>query len=300
MATCAAHRFWIAGHTTLNSTTIWESKTMPHSTFVLTLAMILLILPDCSNHPQNSNSATNTQEAARKKLEQQKIPYTKEEFLERVKKGDTRSVELFLTAGMGANTRYKANTTPLMEACLFERVDIVKVLLGGGADVNAKDDFGRTALIFAIQNGGQTSIVKALLDRGADANATLADGRTPLMLSIDSPDIVKALVEKGADINAKNRDTGESVLMTMVLADNPESVKSLLARDANVNAKDDRGVTALMFAASNNKIVIAKLLLQKGADVNIKADNGETALLMAKRNGFSTMMQLLRQAGAKD
>lgn len=262
--------------------------------------MLLLGTANCSKPQEIANSSRgDSQEAARKELEQKGIPYTKEDFLERAKNGDTRAVILLTAAGMDPNTRYKANTTVLMEAALFGRADTVKALLERGADVNARDDFGRTALIFAIQYGAHADIVKDLLKKGADTNATLADGRTPLMLSIDSPDIVKALVEKGADINAKNRDTGESVLMTMVLADNPESVKSLLDRGASVNAKDDRGVTALMFAASNNKIVIAKLLLQKGADVNIKADNGETAFLMAKRSRFSKMMQLLKQAGAK-
>src|SRR5260221_8658595 len=118
MAACTAHQFWIAGRKTLDSSPIWEKKTMPHSALVLALAMVLLTVTDCRNHQQNSNSATTRQEAARKELEQKSIPYTKEDFLERVKKGDTRSVELFLTAGMDANTRYKANTTSLMEACL--------------------------------------------------------------------------------------------------------------------------------------------------------------------------------------
>jgi len=275
---------------------------MLHSNFVIALVIVLLTATTCSKNQQSDSptAATNSQEVGRKELLDKRIQYPKEEFLERTKKGDRNGVATLLAAGIDPNTRYKANTTALMEACVFERGDIVTVLLDAGADVNLKDDFGRTALIFAIQNGSQTSIVKALLDKGANPNATLNDGRTPLMFAIDAPEIVKALVEKGADVNAKNKDTGDPILVTMVLADNSESVRLLLDKGANVNATDDRGVTALMFAASNDKIVIAKLLLKKGADVNAKAYNGETAYVMAKRNRFSKMMQLLRQAGAKE
>jgi uncharacterized protein len=273
---------------------------MTQSTFLVVLVMIFLVTTDCTNRSQDTNSVTNRQQAARKELEQKNIPYTKEVFLERVKEGDTRSVELFLTAGMDANGRYKANITPLMEACLFERADTARALLEKGADVNAKDDFGRTPLIFAIQNGAQTTMVKALLAKGADPNAVLPDSRTPLMLSIDSPDIAKALIEKGADVNAKNAETGDSVLTTMVLAENAENVKSLLDHGANVNAVDNQGFTALMFAAVNNNVSLAKLLLQKGADANVSANNGDTAFLLAKRKSFSKMMQVLRRAGARD
>jgi len=69
----------------------------------------------------------------------------------------------------------------------------VTVLLNKGADANAKVTDGRTALLFAIQNGAYTEVVKVLLARGADPNTKLSDGRTPLMLTADSPEIVTLL-----------------------------------------------------------------------------------------------------------
>lgn len=76
----------------------------------------------------------------------------------------------------------------------------------------SSDCDGRTALLFAIQNGGYTEVVKVLLGRGADQNAKLSDGKTPLMLAADSPEIVKALLEKGADVGARDNHRGETAL----------------------------------------------------------------------------------------
>ena len=120
------------------------------------------------------------------------------------------------------------------------------------------------------------------------------------MFSMDHPEIVRALIEKGANVNAKYPETGESVLMLMVLGDYLENVKSVLAGGADVNARDDHGNSALILAAANNKLEFAKALLEKGADVNAKAHNGETPLSVAKQNGFSKMTQLLGQPGAKN
>src|SRR5436190_13843470 len=137
---------------------------MANGILVLVLATLAFGVSYCGRSRPGGSSVSGAQELARKELEGKGIPYTKEAFLERVKSGDTNSVNLFLTAGMDANTKYEAKTTPLMVACLFERAETIKALLNRGADVNAKDDIGRTPLIYAIQNGGDTSTVRSLLE----------------------------------------------------------------------------------------------------------------------------------------
>jgi ankyrin repeat protein len=58
-----------------------------------------------------------------------------------------------------------------------------------------------------------SEMVKALIDKGADVNAKDKDGQTALMLAAGGgyTEIVKALIEKGADVNAKN-NTGDTAL----------------------------------------------------------------------------------------
>jgi len=77
-------------------------------------------------------------------------------------------------------------------------------------------------------------------------------------------------------------------------------VKSLLAehRDIIINAKDKKGNTALMYAASNDKIDIAKTLLDAGADVNAINKRRSTALIIAAWHGRVDIVEVLINAGA--
>ncbi len=127
-------------------------------------------------------------------------------------------------------------------------MDIVKYLIEKGADVNAKDYYGVTALMYAALYG-HLDIVKYLVEHGADVNAKNVNGDLALMYASNygHTDIVKYLVEKGSDVNAKEYF---------------------------------RGVTALMFASREGHFDIVKYLIEHGADVNAKDENklGWTAL----------------------
>jgi|TARA_B100000315_G_scaffold107356_1_gene98529 ankyrin repeat protein len=65
-----------------------------------------------------------------------------------------------------------------------------------------------------------------------------------------------------------------------------------------INAKDKNGNTALMYAASNDKIDIAKILLDAGADVNAINKRRSTALIIAAWHGYINMVEVLINAGA--
>ena len=116
----------------------------------------------------------------------------------------------------------------------------VQLLLKSGASVNARNDEGRTPLMYAAKNLRSDSL-KALIAAGADVNARAEDGKTPLMYSKDV-----------------------------------ESVKVLSAAGADVNAKDNLGITPLMLAANNRDVELVKALIAAGADVNAKDNDGKT------------------------
>jgi len=95
----------------------------------------------------------------------------------------------------------------LLNACKDGDLEKVKQLLEEGADVNVKDEKGRTALMFASWYGHK-KVVKQLLEKGADVNAReYKDGETALMWAAAKGDkkVVKLLLESGADVNAKNK-----------------------------------------------------------------------------------------------
>jgi hypothetical protein len=81
-----------------------------------------------------------------------------------------------------------------------------------GADPNAKDSLGHTALFDAVA-GGQIEAARALLNAGAKASVVAADGRTPLIEAAAQGrlDIAQLLVQSGADLNTAQRGSGTAL-----------------------------------------------------------------------------------------
>ena len=238
-------------------------------------------------------------------------------------KGEYSWVKTYLDAGLDPNTsayydesfKEKFNDAfdndkyniehykyPLIAACKFKNYDIAKLLLEKGADVNAKNDNGETALIIAAQND-HTEIVKLLLEKGAkyDPFYKTNDGFTYLMAfaRCGLTNYCQELLNKGADVNAKKSNSGWTALMLAAYKGHTETVQLLLEKGADVNAKnfnDER--TALIWAAGKGHTKIVKLLLENGADVNAKDIDGRTALMLAANNGHTKIVQILIENGA--
>jgi ankyrin repeat protein len=194
--------------------------------------------------------------------------------------GDVETTEVLLDNGVDTEAKLGLGMTTLMQA----GIRTLNLLLAKGANVNAKDDKGKTVLMWAIdpQLSGSIEKVQALLEKGADVAAKDNDGKTPLMWALSghntsgtfNPATIHLLLEKGADVNARD-NRGQTVLMLAVsfwatARFSVESlfspmVKELIARGADVNAKDPDGKTVLMKAQKNPKIV--RLLKKHGAQV---------------------------------
>jgi ankyrin repeat protein len=144
----------------------------------------------------------------------------------------------------------------------------VEVLLAHGADVDAKNNFGETALMWAARDG-HTSIVQALLGKGADVNWKHPfAGDTALFYAAAGGHtaIVKALLAHDALVNAQDRFFGFTALMAAVMGGHADTVGALLAHGADVNAQDNRGRTALMHAGKRGLTGVVQLLKKAGAE----------------------------------
>lgn len=95
-----------------------------------------------------------------------------------------------------------------------EYTEIVRMLLERGADINAKDEWGRTALMIGADEG-YSDLVLLLLDWEADVHLRDERGYTALMFAAwkGHLDVVKALIERGADVNGVDNKRGYTALL---------------------------------------------------------------------------------------
>ena len=183
-----------------------------------------------------------------------------------------------------------------MGAAVRGHTETVRALLEKGAEVNAKGNTGRTALMEAALEG-YTETVRTLLEKGAEVNAKDNAGWTPLFWAAFSrrTDTVRALLEKGADVNAKNK-YDDTALIHAAYAGDTDTVAVLLEKGAEVNAKDDMGKTALIEAARQGRTETVRALLQGAADITVRDRDGATALSGAEKHNYSDVIALLKNA----
>ena len=150
----------------------------------------------------------------------------------------------------------------------------VETLLRAGADVNAAQGDGMTALHWAAERA-DPRMADMLLRAGASVRAVTWIGEyTPLHLAsrAGSPEVIKLLLDGGSDVKAVTSNSGATSLHFASASGNPEAVKLLLDGGADANAREGAWQqTPLMFAASLNRAEVIRVLVQAGADPNVRS-----------------------------
>ncbi|MBD5087717.1 MAG: hypothetical protein HDT30_02710 [Clostridiales bacterium] len=94
-------------------------------------------------------------------------------------------VELFLEKGVNINRADKKGNTPLlMHADQSCDRDIMKLLLRAGADINARNNDGNNALMFALKHG-DCELARLLIKKGADYNIINKENETPATIAVE-------------------------------------------------------------------------------------------------------------------
>ena len=164
------------------------------------------------------------------------------------------------------------SVSPVADAAMRGNRDAVRALIAQGADVNAAQGDGMSALHWAADKG-DADLTEMLVYAGANPGAVTRIGQyTPLHLAsrAGSAAAVRALLKAGAKVDAKTSVSGATPLHLAAAAGDPAVVTALLDAKADVNAKEaEWGQTPLIFAASLNRVEAVKVLLARGADANV-------------------------------
>ncbi|MEO5895540.1 MAG: ankyrin repeat domain-containing protein [Vicinamibacterales bacterium] len=254
-------------------------------------------------------------------------------------------------------TRFRKTTggfTALLFAVQQGDIDTTKALLTGGAKIDDGTDEDGSALVIAIASGHQ-DLALWLIDQGANPNAHDGNGITALHYSLhmglqnlagmreapsdrfgwirpNLPVVMKALLAKGADLNARVQHcwpfvvndfigrttdethqvdmTGATPFLLAAASGDAASMRILKEAGADVNATNIEGVNAVVLAAGlgtelkkgneQRYLEAARVAVEYGVDINGKhQQDGRTALHAAVVQGWTEMIRFLVKAGVK-
>jgi uncharacterized protein len=208
----------------------------------------------------------------------------------------------------------------MVDAIRLQQPERAQQLLAVGAEVNAADADGSTALQWAAHHG-YTELASALLRAGANVRHVNDYGATALAEAAVRGDValIRALLKAGADPDSANR-RGQTALMLVARTNNVAAAQELLRHGANPNAVETtKGQTALMWAAAQRQPEMVSLLLKAKAQVDVvsnipqhqrqvsgepraqhRVTGGFTALLFAARQGCLDCARALVEQGRAD
>ena len=186
-----------------------------------------------------------------------------------------RPAGIRLTAGVVAVLLYAAPApdSPVADAAMRGDAETVQALIAGGADVNAPQGDGMTALHWAAERG-DGALVRILEGAGAEVSAVTRIGSyTPLHLASKaaSADAVEALLEADADPDAVTTTGAVTAMHFAAGVGSADAIAALARHGADVDARESEWAqTPLMFAAANDRLEAVEALLSLGADLTLR------------------------------
>ena len=196
-----------------------------------------------------------------------------------------------------------------------EQIEVVRLLLAYGADINSRPDDATPPRIASLQSHiGSTvagisedfeEIMNILQNNDSDLSLNLnihnktESGFTPLHVAVEkgSLDMCQMLLEHKADVHA--RDNKGNTSLHMALSDDHLDIsRILLEYNAAVNSRTEDGSTPLLIASSNGNIDLFRLLLSHNADAFVHDNRGNTPLHLAAFGGHLEVVRILLERKA--
>jgi uncharacterized protein len=192
------------------------------------------------------------------------------------------------------------DTPSVLYAIWNRRTHLIPALIERGANVNAKDRHGNTALLMATQLN-QPETVRVLLQHGADVTVADRDGKDAMYWAKKEkrPEIMELLQNAGA--GKSNPSDFELEAFEATESGKAKELEKLLHEGVSPNVRDtiDKDQrTLLMIAAGAGKRNCVDLLLKAGAEIEATDTQGCTALFHAAEHGHANAIDALLNAGA--
>lgn len=227
-------------------------------------------------------------------------PYGNQPLHTAADSGRLEVVRMLVAAGADVNGigRRQDRWTPLFNAVTHGQTDVVRFLLANGAAVDPKDNIGNTPLAFAADN--RAEIAEILLAAGANANDRRQpqDGWTPMFTAVhhSALDAMRVLMRHAADLDLR-ANNGDAVIHLAARTGADRALALLLSSGQRIETPNADGDTPLMVAAAAGQMGMGRFLLGVGAEIDARNKAGRTAADEALRNNqpaFAEMIQNYR------
>lgn len=211
--------------------------------------------------------------------------------------GKTDIVKYLVGIGADVNTKDREGSIPLQNAAVKGYLEIVKILVVNGSDVNYKDDNDVTPLHFACMSGN-LDLVKYLVEKGADVISVSKAGREPIFEAAwgGNLDMIRFLESKGADLKGVNSN-GNTPLHFASRNGNIDFIEYILSKGFDINQKNNAGQAPIVWAVAGNSHEVIGFLIDKGADINTKDTDGRSLMFNAAARGSKETIELLQSYG---
>lgn len=174
-----------------------------------------------------------------------------------------------------------------------EYIELVKIFLEAGADLDACDILGSNALAYAVTNSC-TEIAKLLIKNGSKLSNTI-EWLQSKVETLESSGVVEIIRTNDLELILLYMDThgtdwinDHNMFHTVCQFCDEIIIETLIARGANIELRDQFGKTPIFYANERN----FKLLLKRGADINAKDNMGNNILYFKRYEGYKLVSKI--------
>ncbi|XP_075241022.1 transient receptor potential cation channel subfamily A member 1 homolog isoform X2 [Convolutriloba macropyga] len=197
------------------------------------------------------------------------------------------------------NVQNKGFETPLHKAASYNREKAIEFLLQNGANIDAVDEDGYTALLVAAYKGHE-AVTEQLLNAKADASVVDSLGKNLLHMvaETESVPLAKKLLEKSdvKDLLSERDQVGNTPLHVAARNGTAEMLRVFYDKGGDITMKNEDEQTVLHLAADYGRTTAVKLICELDDDlVGVEDENSNTALHLAATEGYEKVVTVLIQ-----